>query len=276
MRQPWTVRVAGWSARHRWPVFGLWFVLTIGLFVASLAMGGTRTADAVDEDASEDVDLRSRAGVRRVRRVGQRRTRPIGRCSSWATADGTIDDPPTAARSTTCWPGWRPTRPRSTGPPSRRSPSVVDPRLAPAEAGLVSPDRSTVRIAAAVPGDDAAVDAKLATLRPFLDETQGRASGPPDPLARRLARQRGHPGARHRRSRRVAAADDPADVPHPARRVRGGRRGRRAAGPGRDRAARRVRGARHLQPGDRSRSARTRASSSCSSGSPSRSTTRCS
>ena len=24
---PWTARVAGWSARHRWPVFGLWFVV---------------------------------------------------------------------------------------------------------------------------------------------------------------------------------------------------------------------------------------------------------
>ena len=52
-RQPWTVRVATWSARHRWPVFGLWFVLTIGLFVASLPMGGTRTADAVDDDREE-------------------------------------------------------------------------------------------------------------------------------------------------------------------------------------------------------------------------------
>jgi hypothetical protein len=52
--RPWTVRVAAWSARHRWPVVALWFLLTIGLFVGSLAMGGTLTADAVDEEASED------------------------------------------------------------------------------------------------------------------------------------------------------------------------------------------------------------------------------
>ena len=45
-RQPWTVRVALWSARHRWPVFGLWFVLTIGIFVASLGMGGIRAVAA--------------------------------------------------------------------------------------------------------------------------------------------------------------------------------------------------------------------------------------
>ena len=31
--QPWTVRVASWSARHRWPVFAGWFIVTIGLFV---------------------------------------------------------------------------------------------------------------------------------------------------------------------------------------------------------------------------------------------------
>jgi RND superfamily putative drug exporter len=44
---PWTVRVAGWSARHRWPVFTLWFVITIGVFVASLLAGGTKAVEAV-------------------------------------------------------------------------------------------------------------------------------------------------------------------------------------------------------------------------------------
>jgi uncharacterized membrane protein YdfJ with MMPL/SSD domain len=41
--QPLTVRVAMWSARHRWPVVAAWFVFTIGLFATSVAMGGTRT-----------------------------------------------------------------------------------------------------------------------------------------------------------------------------------------------------------------------------------------
>ena len=58
-RQPWTVRVAAWSARHRWPVFALWFVLTIGLFVASLAAGGTLTADAVDNDREDQTTYES-------------------------------------------------------------------------------------------------------------------------------------------------------------------------------------------------------------------------
>src|SRR3989304_106889 len=40
-----------WGAGHRWPVFGAWFVLTLGLFAASMAAGGTRTID-VNEDPS--------------------------------------------------------------------------------------------------------------------------------------------------------------------------------------------------------------------------------
>ena len=51
-RPPWTVRVATWSARHRWPVLVLWFVATLGLFAASLAMGGTDTEAAVSQDTS--------------------------------------------------------------------------------------------------------------------------------------------------------------------------------------------------------------------------------
>jgi len=49
-----------WSARHRWPVVALWFVCTIGLFVGSLAAGGTRTADAVSNDRSDTEVFESR------------------------------------------------------------------------------------------------------------------------------------------------------------------------------------------------------------------------
>ena len=41
-RPPWTVRVATWSARHRWPVLLLWFVATIGMFLLGTSLGGTR------------------------------------------------------------------------------------------------------------------------------------------------------------------------------------------------------------------------------------------
>ncbi len=34
-KKPFTVKIASWSARHRWIVFGLWFVFIIGLMVGS-------------------------------------------------------------------------------------------------------------------------------------------------------------------------------------------------------------------------------------------------
>src|SRR5215216_6606408 len=48
-RAPLTVRIAMWSARHRWLVFVLWFASTIGTLVGSVAAGGIRTID-VNED----------------------------------------------------------------------------------------------------------------------------------------------------------------------------------------------------------------------------------
>ena len=41
--KPMTVRVASWSARHRWPVVAAWFIFTFGLFATSMALGGTKT-----------------------------------------------------------------------------------------------------------------------------------------------------------------------------------------------------------------------------------------
>ena len=48
-REPWTVRVAVWSARHRWVVLGAWFVFTLGLMLASVAAGGQRSQSVMDK-----------------------------------------------------------------------------------------------------------------------------------------------------------------------------------------------------------------------------------
>src|SRR5664280_1050746 len=48
-REPWTVRVAVWSARHRWVVLGAWFVFTLGLMFASVAAGGQRSQSVMDK-----------------------------------------------------------------------------------------------------------------------------------------------------------------------------------------------------------------------------------
>jgi RND superfamily putative drug exporter len=48
-REPWTVRVAVWSARHRWPTLGAWFLLTIGLMISSVALGGQKSESIMNK-----------------------------------------------------------------------------------------------------------------------------------------------------------------------------------------------------------------------------------
>ena len=55
--RPWTVRVAAWSSRHRWIVALLWFVLTIGLFVASILAGGTKAVEAVSRSQGAKYEI---------------------------------------------------------------------------------------------------------------------------------------------------------------------------------------------------------------------------
>ncbi len=47
---------------------------------------------------------------------------------------------------------------------------IVDPRTAPPQAGLVSPDRTAVRLPATIPGEDAVLDQRLDALPGFLDQ----------------------------------------------------------------------------------------------------------
>ena len=158
---PWTVRVAGWSARHRWPVFVLWFVATIGLFAVSLAVGGTNTAEAV----SNDDRAKYEAGEAFVI-YGAANTQSEEKASAQfllvvSNPDGTIQDPAFAAAITDIvgrLGALQSTVDGTTGPVFEQ---LVDPTTAPASAGLVSPDATTVRIVARVPGDGQTLVARL-------------------------------------------------------------------------------------------------------------------
>ena len=165
------MRVAAWSARHRWPVVLLWFVLTIGLFVTSLTMGGTLTADAVDDDSEEQSTYEA---ARAYDLFGASGTQETTHQTLLVIGDPerTLDDAAFAADIDDILARMAAHTTDIDGAPARTFEEIVDPRLAPPEAGLVSPDRSTVRIAAAVPGDGAALDARHQSMRGFLDETR--------------------------------------------------------------------------------------------------------
>ena len=159
--KPYTVRVATWSARHRWPVVALWFVFTIGLFATSLALGGTRTMSqmggGVPRTESALADQLFAAGGHAaphedlylvVRNTGLAVTDPAYRN---AVGDmlgrlGAVTD--------------------ASGRPAVEQ--ILDPYTAPAEAGLVSADATSVRIVATIAGDAATVTQKTAALRPVL------------------------------------------------------------------------------------------------------------
>ena len=163
--RPLTVRVATWSARHRWPVVAAWFVFTIGLFATSIAMGGTRTLSqmgggtARTESAMAD-QVFAAAGTRTpsedlylvIRSATLKTTDPVYR----ATVADIV-----ARLSATADP---------TGQPAVTG--LADPYAAPPEAGLFSADATSVRVVGQLTGDAAAVASKAAALRPVIAQIE--------------------------------------------------------------------------------------------------------
>src|SRR5436309_804107 len=175
-RPPWTVRVASWSARHRWVVAGAWFVVTIGLFVASLAAGGTRSVEAVSNDerskyeAGEAYVVWSAANAS----VGQQAPASQQFLMLVSSATRTVDDP--AFRAVVADLTARLKARQSTvggvnGPVFEQ---LVDPTTAPPDAGLVSADRTTVRIVARVPGDGAILAQRLQPVPALVTHIKAR------------------------------------------------------------------------------------------------------
>ena len=176
-RDPWTVRVAGWSARHRWPVFVLWFVATIGIFVGSLAAGGTNAAEAVSNDerskyeAGEAYVVYNAANTQSAEEASQQFLFVV------SSPDQTIDDPAFAAAISDIvgrMNALQATVNGTTGPVFEQ---LVDPTTAPAEAGLVSPDRTTVRIAARVPGDGESLASRLEPVPAMVADVKAAHAG---------------------------------------------------------------------------------------------------
>ena len=167
-RPPWTVRVASFSAAHRWSVFTLWVVATIGIFLASLAAGGTAAENAVaaDEEGSRyesgrAYDLFDASGTEDP---GQRLFLVVSALS------GTVDDPALGAAVSDIAARAGGLRATVGGESVAVFDPIVDPLMVPPEAGLVSPDRTTVRIVARVPGEGTALDERLEPVPAFVEE----------------------------------------------------------------------------------------------------------
>ena len=163
---PWTVRVAMWSARHRWPVFALWFVGTVGLFVASIAMGGTRAQSAVSTDTRAKYES---AKAYDVFNAGGTKDPSQSFYLVARARAGTVSDPAVATSIESIVAALTSATSDVDGQTAKTFDTVADPLKAPATAGLVSPDRTTVRIVARVKGDGAILEKKLAPVPALLD-----------------------------------------------------------------------------------------------------------
>jgi uncharacterized membrane protein YdfJ with MMPL/SSD domain len=178
-RPPWTARVAGWSARHRWPVFGLWFVVTIGLFAGSLLAGGTRAVEAVSNDqrakyeAGEAYVVYGAANAS----VGQQAPASQQFLMLVSSADRTVDDTGFAADVKAITARLAAVQATVDGVAGPAIEQLVDPIVAPASAGLVSPDRTTVRIVGRVMGDGAILASRLDGLPAVIGEIKAAYPG---------------------------------------------------------------------------------------------------
>ena len=149
---PWTVRVALWSARHRWPVFGLWFVLTIGIFVVSLGMGGIRAVAATGGLAGSDTE--AARGLQAMNSGASSSGAPAGENLTVVITSAAAKASDPAFKSTVETIVQRLGAASATvagvqGPALTR---VVDPYSAPPAAGLLAPDGAGVIVNARILG----------------------------------------------------------------------------------------------------------------------------
>ena len=172
-REPATVRIARWSARHRWPVVGLWFALTIGLFALSLSLGGIKASDVSGNPNEQGLEASTALDVFNAGGANDESEQFLVVIDGGAGAAtnpafrAAIDDLVAKLHASTA---------EIDGVATPSFDQLVNPFEAPPQAGLISPDGTTVRIVGRVPGDSTRVAALLAPVQPIIDTA--RAANP--------------------------------------------------------------------------------------------------
>ncbi|MES2210483.1 MAG: MMPL family transporter [Chloroflexota bacterium] len=165
-REPWTVRVAMWSARHRWPVFALWFVFTIGIFATSLLAGGVRALDADTDPSGPRLEAQEAYDV-----MGA--GKPVAPSERLLIVldggTGAATDPAFKAAVADLLADLAAARATVDGIDTPTFDSLVDPFVAPPEAGLISADGTTVQVVGNVPGERTQVSVLLTPIPAIVD-----------------------------------------------------------------------------------------------------------
>jgi len=164
-RRAWTVRVAMWSARHRWPVMLAWFAFTFGLLAVSMSLGGLRSVSATGGTGAPQTESgRALAAMN-----------PTGAAASSEELDVVITSISLPATD----PAFRSTveaivdRLRAVGATvdgvaGPALSDMADPYAAPAAAGYVAPDNTSARIVGRIDGDASALETRTKALAPVI------------------------------------------------------------------------------------------------------------
>jgi RND superfamily putative drug exporter len=180
--EPWTVKVAVWSARHRFPVFAAWFVLIAGLMFGAAAMGGQRSQSVMDNSvtigeadagwkAFNDADDRTKSKVD-TEWFYLIVSRPSGKLDAADQAAVAVMTQRLSELTATV--GGK-TVPVFYADPASKLPAVVDPfalaSAAPDQApGVLSADGTTAIITAKISGDDQEATDKASVIKPLAAE----------------------------------------------------------------------------------------------------------
>jgi RND superfamily putative drug exporter len=165
-RQPWTVRVAMWSARRRWLVFALWFVATIGLFGTSLAAGGIKPLDVNSDPSGPRLEAEEAYDVFGAGEPVVPSERIVIVLNG---GEGALDDPAFRAGVADLVADLAVASVQIDGTDTPTFDELLDPFAAPAEAGLTSPDGTTVQVVGNVPGERDRVELLLPPVTAIVD-----------------------------------------------------------------------------------------------------------
>ena len=160
-RPAWTVRVAMWSARHRWPVMLAWFAFTFGLLAVSVSLGGIRSVSATGGTGAPQTESgRALAAMN-----------PTGTAASPEEFDVVITsaslaatDPAFHSTVEAIVDRLRAVRATVAGVTGPALSEIADPYAAPAVAGYVAPDNTSVRIVGRIDGDASALETRTKAL----------------------------------------------------------------------------------------------------------------
>ena len=174
-RAPLTVRIAMWSARHRWLVFLLWFAGTLGTLGASFAAGGIATSDNLEDPNGPHLESETAYEV-----LGQ--GEPVVAAERLVVVidggPGAASDPAFKSAVQAVAAELATATATVDGVETPVFDSVVDPFSLPQNlaSNVVSQDGSTVQIVGNIPGEDPIVEQKLVPIPAIVD--RARASLP--------------------------------------------------------------------------------------------------